>query len=448
MHLRHTPVRAQPGRYETPISAVTKNRSGDSTAGSAAFVGVHRVLSLTGPQDLSTPGPGTHRPEEYGAIGARPVSAPRVATLAALRKPVVTARLEVRTRGTPPSIPPATCTSFSYEEDETGAVRPIRKPAGVPPAQRVGPGLYSPQLTNLSKARTAQSVDFASGSGRAYPAATAGHGAGVPPALTDYAPDWHDGATSNPLPAHGSPSSSFAVPSHGAVHGAPPSPSGSPSRGTCRSSHTAESEGGGAGVFLPTGGQHASRDRVQYVTQRAAGGPATSHGAGASASDASHANRHSRGRARGRAVLVASVGVADARGGLLGRQLLSRQRGAIDVPGPGTHEAAKGVGASKPVPASGLPRPRPFYAAHLRALGSFVPNAVAMPSAPSSSAPRTTNPATPATPAYQQAWGGSAASRGSSAHCSARSVTRTVTRAESMPAGMATPTAHLISYAR
>ena len=48
---------------------------------------------------------------------------------------------------------------------------------------------------------------------------------------------------------------------------------------------------------------------------------------------------------------------------------------APTVPGPGTHEMSLGMGRTRPIPASGFPRARPFYSPHLRALGKFAPSA-------------------------------------------------------------------------
>ena len=67
------------------------------------------------------PGPGAHRPEAYGALGARPISAPRSATLETLRKPYVNSRLEVRARGTPPSIPAGTRTVRRQDQSRSAA---------------------------------------------------------------------------------------------------------------------------------------------------------------------------------------------------------------------------------------------------------------------------------------------------------------------------------------
>lgn len=128
-------------------------------------------------------------------------------------------------------------------------------------------------------------------------------------------------------------------------------------------------------------------------------------------------------------------------GGLLGRQLHSRREQSRDgVPGPGTHEAPKGMGATKPVPAGGMPRPRPFYAAHLKALGSFP--AAATDNVLTASASSTE----PLTHTWGSGCSGCDSSRGSSAK-----VPQTVPRARAHQAlmqGMVTPTAHIISYAR
>ena len=79
------------------------------------------------------------------------------------------------------------------------------------------------------------------------------------------------------------------------------------------------------------------------VTQRSAGHSLPSE-------DAPHMNRHSRGRTRVRGALVSSTGVPNGNGGLLGRQMASKRNHRPGVPGPGTHEVAPGIGATKPVP--------------------------------------------------------------------------------------------------
>ena len=79
-------------------------------------------------------------------------------------------------------------------------------------------------------------------------------------------------------------------------------------------------------------------------------------------------------------MLVSSTGVPGANGGLLGRQMaMRRQLAPVGTPGPGTHEVAKGMGAARSVPEYGLPRQRPFYSPHLRALGSLRPATPAEP---------------------------------------------------------------------
>ena len=408
--LGQTPPGLGPGKYETNKSGFGHRRPGDSTAGSSVFAASKKKVAKEGSR-LLTPGPMAYSPETYGAIGSRPISAPRIAMGIAVRKPVENARREVRSRGTPPSIPPRGASSFAYEEDEFGRLKPIDNGPVIEPSYRVGPGLYTPLPNHLmiSNHINFGNVDFSRSTGRERRSAQEGG----PPQLMPSAPGWHAGESANPLPMQGLPSMAFAVPT-GGDYGLLPSNRSSPApKGISPHSKRGSSAGGSSGMDLVRGspstmrgagpdgklGLPLSTSHPNIVTEHSPGGtpsggagggiemyedgfrvcnPAVSFGvtqrsAGHSlpSEDAPHMNRHSRGRTRVRGALVSSTGVPNGNGGLLGRQMASKRNHRPGVPGPGTHEVAPGIGATKPVPQGGLPRPRPFYAAHLRALSNL-----------------------------------------------------------------------------
>ena len=72
-------------------------------------------------------------------------------------------------------------TSFAYEEDAFGQMKPIEAAADVPFSHRVGPGRYSP-VTDISSAMPyARRVDFSRGSGRSIRPNSGGAPALQPP---------------------------------------------------------------------------------------------------------------------------------------------------------------------------------------------------------------------------------------------------------------------------
>ena len=345
--LVETPPGVGPGRYEA--SAVERSKPGESRIGGSAFVGSERACCKTA-TGARAPGPGAHRPEDYTALGRRaPAAPPRTATLSALRRPFVASREEVRQRGTPASIPSHTRQEFAYEETAQGTLRPIPAVLAPPPGpeQRVGPGSYNP--TDIRMRRAGPRIDFSRGSGRALPASWGGK----PPQLASGAPVWHDGASANPLPAQPMPSSSFAEPKVGPDGG---------SSAAAKPGHLQRPASAG----LTASGSEASLGGISVD------GSLLSGAAGLDQTvPAWHVCRHSRGRTNVRARLVSSTGVPEGGGGLLGRQLAIKNAHKGD-PGPGQHALPPGVGSTKPIPRGGLPRPKPFRSAHLRALGTVM----------------------------------------------------------------------------
>jgi hypothetical protein len=310
------------------------------------------------------------------------------------------ARAEVKKRGTPPSIPQGARSTFAYEEDAEGRLKRVIDEPGPAPGSLVGPGRYSP--SGLS---SGPRVDFKSGSGRNLPVAP-----GRPPTLLPGAPGWHDGLTSNPLPPQDLPSSSFALPPDAlsflaaatsdhaeADRGGGGSGGGRASGdggggGSCRSARPGGSQS--AGVRGRAGGAVRGSASSPNLIERlscqpptageveggyADAGAATAHSptdqpiAQSLVSTMPHGFRHSRGRTRERAVLAPSTGVPGANGGLLGRQMAARLGVSGELPGPGAYPLSKGGGpiGARALPRSGLPRQRPFYAAHLKALGGL-----------------------------------------------------------------------------
>ena len=233
---------------------------------------------------------------------------------------------------------------------------------------------------------------------------------GRPPTLLPGAPGWHDGLTSNPLPPQDLPSSSFALPPDAlsflaaatsdhaeADRGGGGSGGGRASGdggggGSCRSARPGGSQS--AGVRGRAGGavrgSASSPNLIERLSRQpptageveggyADAGAATAHSptdqpiAQSLVSTMPHGFRHSRGRTRERAVLAPSTGVPGANGGLLGRQMAARLGVSGELPGPGAYPLSKGGGpiGARALPRSGLPRQRPFYAAHLKALGGL-----------------------------------------------------------------------------
>ena len=355
---------SQPGRYDTPLSVLAVDRPGDSVVGGSAFAGPDR--GLTTKKSNHIPGPGAHRPEAYGGILWRPISAPYVQTQAKLRAPFVKTRNEVRARGTPPSIPLGTGTSFAFEEDDAGELKPVEKDEDVPLAARIGPFAYTPHADKSSAMRNARRVDFGRGTGRHV--RPVGFGSSAPSALQPNAPGWHDGTSANPLPSQPAPSSSFSDPD-GATPGAYPA--------MIRQSQSAHNRWAatGTGNQRSCGGARPSSSPNPFgggvvgamETQRSAGVAVASP-------DQPHLNRHSRGRTRARGVLVATTGVPGSKGGLLGRSMQAKRDSAPNI-GPGSHDVSgtitHAIGATRRIPPGGFPRAKPFHSPHLSALGKF-----------------------------------------------------------------------------
>lgn len=300
------------------------------------------------------------------------------------------ARAEVKQRCTPPSIPQGARSTFAYEEDAQGRLKRVNEEPPPRPGSLVGPGRYSP--ADLSYGPR---VDFKSGSGRNLPVTSC-----RPPALQQSAPSWHDGLTNNPLPPREVPSASFASPS---AQSALLATATSTHANTCDvgGSHTGTIESRRSA--RPGGSQSASvRSSAGYAVRESSSTPnlmehrshqsgrvdtARAHGetivathlladepiAQSLMSTMPHGFRHSRGRTRARGVLAPSTGVPGANGGLLGRQMAARLGADVETPGPGAYPSVKGDGpiGAKGLPQSGLPRQRPFYAAHLKALGAL-----------------------------------------------------------------------------
>lgn len=404
--VRSTPPGVGPGRYEQPSFKV-EARSGESVAGFSAFLGPERACNKK--TVTSALGPGSHRPELYTAM-VRPQSQPppRIATAKAVRRPMLAAREEIRQRGTTPSIRAQTATGFIYEETPDGQLRPIDGAPNTrqPPPELPSPFSYSPLDTRIALA--ARHVDFSRSAGRTSKLS----GTGGPPDLMEGAPDWHDGTNANPLPSRDLPSAAFGAPPPSRYQHvdhlqrqvvSAPLPHGSPTGeagGTAEPSlagGTADPNlaGGTADPAVHTG---TSSSRVSTPAGAsiavASSTPASedwgAEGGGGSAKSAQvpsgglfhsgnlfHTNRHSRGRTNIRGRLVATTGVQDGHGGLLARQLAMRNA-SVEMPGP-AHEYAvpPGVGRTRPLPRTGLPRTKPFRSAHLRALGSLPPRAAA-----------------------------------------------------------------------
>lgn len=398
--VRSTPPGVGPGRYEQPSFKV-EARSGESVAGFSAFLGPERACNKK--TVTSALGPGSHRPELYTAM-VRPQSQPppRIATAKAVRRPMLAAREEIRQRGTTPSIRAQTATGFIYEETPDGQLRPIDGAPNTrqPPPELPSPFSYSPLDTRIALA--ARHVDFSRSAGRTSRLS----GTGGPPDLMEGAPDWHDGTNANPLPSRDLPSAAFGAPPPSRYQHvdhlqrqvvSAPLPHGSPTGeagGTAEPSlagGTADPNlaGGTADPAVHTG---TSSSRVSTPAGAsiavASSTPASedwgAEGDGGSAKGAQvpsgslfHTNRHSRGRTNIRGRLVATTGVQDGHGGLLARQLAMRNA-SVEMPGP-AHEYAvpPGVGRTRPLPRTGLPRTKPFRSAHLRALGSLPPRAAA-----------------------------------------------------------------------
>lgn len=398
--VRSTPPGVGPGRYEQPSFKV-EARSGESVAGFSAFLGPERACNKK--TVTSALGPGSHRPELYTAM-VRPQSQPppRIATAKAVRRPMLAAREEIRQRGTTPSIRAQTATGFIYEETPDGQLRPIDGAPNTrqPPPELPSPFSYSPLDTRIALA--ARHVDFSRSAGRTSKLS----GTGGPPDLMEGAPDWHDGTNANPLPNRDLPSAAFGAPPPSRYQHvdhlqrqvvSAPLPHGSPT-GEAGGTADPNLEGGTADPNLEggTADQWVHTDTSSSRVSTPAGAPiamATStpasedwgaEGDGGSAKGAQvpsgslfHTNRHSRGRTNIRGRLVATTGVPDGHGGLLARQLAMRNA-SVEMPGP-AHEYAvpPGVGRTRPLPRTGLPRTKPFRSAHLRALGSLPPRAAA-----------------------------------------------------------------------
>ena len=403
--VRSTPPGVGPGRYEQPSFKV-EARSGESVAGFSAFLGPERACNKK--TVTSALGPGSHRPELYTAM-VRPQSQPppRIATAKAVRRPMLAAREEIRQRGTTPSIRAQTATGFIYEETPDGQLRPIDGAPNTrqPPPELPSPFSYSPLDTRIALA--ARHVDFSRSAGRTSKLS----GTGGPPELKEGAPDWHDGTNANPLPNRDLPSAAFGAPppsryphvdhlqrqtvSASLPHGSPTGETGG-TAGPCLAGGTTDPNlaGGTADPNLATSASRVSTPggvpmamatstptSEDWGTEggggAAMGAEAPSVSVNAKGAEVSlfHTNRHSRGRTNIRGRLVATTGVQDGHGGLLARQLAMRNA-SVEMPGP-AHEYAvpPGVGRTRPLPRTGLPRTKPFRSAHLRALGSLPPRA-------------------------------------------------------------------------
>ena len=319
-----TPPGIGPGRYETARATIALPRPSDSALGSSAFAAGTAGAGAGIPNTAGdVPGPGTHRPEVYGTFGARGLQccAPRTTTLQILRKPLAKSREEVRERGTAPSIPMGTRSSFGYEEDEEGRLTRVRDPPKVIPSRRVGPGCYTPCTTMCSSSRAPRTFDFGRRSGRVHGQWSDGEGGAAAAGMTTpQAPGWHDGSSFNPLPSQQLPSSSFAPdpllrrsaseapPRMAAVR--PTSRPRSGSRPASREAHTPDVASLRQGaVPSTTAPMHLAPERAHVMHNEMTLSSDVGGGAGAV-----HTNRHSRGRTRVRAVLVASTGVPGSRG--------------------------------------------------------------------------------------------------------------------------------------